>query len=401
MAVTPIPNGSLTSPRGFRAGATFAGLKKPGQDVLDMCLFAASKPCAGAGVFTKNKVVAAPVIVSHEHLQKARPRAVVVNSGTANASVGEQGLIDAREMTRLVAKKLKVEPEEVLVCSTGVIGVELPMGIIRRGIDDIQLGDGGHDFARAIMTTDTRPKETAVRTHIGNVDVIVGGCAKGAGMIHPDMATMLGFLTTDADVDPGCLQRVLAKAVDETFNMITVDGDTSTNDTVFLLANGEAGNPTITGGQAEKALQEAVTHVCLHLAKAIAMDGEGATKLIEVRVESAKDVEDARRAARTIAGSTLLKAAVYGNDPNWGRAIAALGRSGADFDDKKLVLYINDICVLDEGKPIPFFKDAAIATMRQSQVSFVVRLGVGDATATAWSCDLTEEYVRINSAYTT
>ena len=401
MSITLVPNGSLTTPHGFQAGAVLAGLKSPGEGVLDMALLVASRSCAGAGVFTRNRIVAAPVVISREHLHAVRPRAVVVNSGTANSVVGEQGFTDAREMTRLAAEKLGIQPEEVLVCSTGVIGVELPMGIVRHGIRDIALGDNGHDFARAIMTTDTHPKETVVSTRIGRRDVIVAGAAKGAGMIHPDMATMLAFLTTDADVDPACLQRVLTTAVDASLNMVTIDGDNSTNDTVLVLASGEAGNPTITDGEAEAALQEAVSHVCTTLAKEIARDGEGATKLIEVRVEGARTLQDARLAARTVAGSILLKAAVYGNDPNWGRAIAALGRSGAAFDQSKLVLYINDICVLDGGAPIPFFKEAAIATMRQAEVGFVLRLGLGDESATAWSCDLTEEYVRINSAYTT
>ena len=401
MAATVIPDGSLTTPRGFQAGAVLAGLKGPEEGALDIALLTASSACTGAGVFSRNKILAAPVIVSREHLGKARPRAIVVNSGTANSVVGEQGFTDAREMTSLVAQKLGIAQEEVLVCSTGVIGVELPMGIIRRGIQEIVLGDGGHDFARAIMTTDTRPKEIAVSTRIGGHEVIVAGAAKGSGMIHPDMATMLGFLTTDAQVDADCLQRVLTTAVDASFNMVTIDGDNSTNDSVLVLASGEAGNPTITGGDAEAALQEVVSQVCTELAKEIARDGEGATKLIEVRVGGAGTLKDARLAARTVAGSMLLKAAVYGNDPNWGRAIAALGRSGADFNESKLVLYINDICVLDDGKPIPFFKDAAVATMRQNEVSFVLHLGLGNESATAWSCDLTQEYVHINSAYTT
>ena len=402
MTTQVIPDGSIVTPKGFRAGATYAGLKKPGADTLDMALLVASGPCIGAGVFTQNRVVAAPVVLCKEHLSLARPRAIIVNAGIANAAVGHQGLLDAKETARLVAEKLGCAPTEVLVGSTGVIGVELPMGIMARGIGDIEVDDaqGGHRFARAIMTTDTRPKEIAVSFPVANQTVTVAGVAKGAGMIHPNMATMLAFLTTDAGVDQACLNRVLRNAVEVSFNMITVDGDTSTNDTVLLLANGAAGNPLIKDGEGEAALQAAVTTVCIALAKAIAADGEGATTLIEVTVEGALTQDDARKAARTVASSSLLKAAVYGRDPNWGRAVAALGRSGAEIDPERLALYINEMCVLDEGKPIPFFKDAAVATMRQPEVRFTLRLGLGDASATAWSCDLTEEYVRINSDYT-
>ncbi|MBI4329278.1 MAG: bifunctional glutamate N-acetyltransferase/amino-acid acetyltransferase ArgJ [Chloroflexi bacterium] len=402
MDLFSIPNGSVTSPAGFRAGATFAGLKTRGEGKLDLTILLSETPCAGAGVFTQNRIAAAPVHLCREHLRRARPRAVVVNSGSANACIGDQGMTDAREMARLVADKLGLQPEEVLVCSTGIIGVELPMGIIRAGIQAVRLTeDGGHGFAQAIVTTDTHPKEVGVSLNLAGRTVRVAGAAKGAGMIHPNMATLLGFVTTDAAVEADFLQTVLKEAVETSFNMVTVDGDTSTNDTVLLLANGAAGNPPIGGGPDGEALQAAVTEVCVQLAKMIAADGEGATKLLEVRVEGAASLADARKAARTIAGSNLLKAAVYGNDPNWGRAIAALGRSGARVVEKRVSLYINDICVLDGGKPIPFFKGAAIATMQQATVRFLVRLNAGPHAATAWGCDLTERYVAINSAYTT
>lgn len=399
--LTPVPEGTITSPKGFAAGATYAGLKTRGADKLDLALLVSETPCAGAGVFTQNRVVAAPVLLCQEHLRRARPRAIVVNSGSANAAVGEQGMIDAREMAALAAAKLGIAPEEVLVASTGLIGVELPMGLIRSGVRAIAPGPHGHDFARAIITTDTHPKEAAVRFALEGVEVTVAGAAKGAGMIHPNMATLLAFLTTDAAVEPAFLQRALKEAADLTFNMITIDGDTSTNDTLLLLANGQAGNRPISGGPQGELFTAALVEVCGRLARMIARDGEGASKLLEVRVEGAESVEDARRAARTIASSTLLKAAVHGNDPNWGRVLAALGRSGAAIVEEKIAVYINEICVMDGGKPVPFFREAAVATMSRPEVSILVRLHLGEGTATAWGCDLTEGYVRVNSAYST
>ena len=403
MSLEPLEDGTVTTPRGFRAGTAYAGLKQPGDGVLDLGILAASDACATAGVFTQNLVASSPVILSRANLASGRARAIVVNSGIANAAVGEQGLIDAREMARLTAEKIGADPGDVLVCSTGVIGVEMPMGIVERGIAAIELqaDGGGHELARAMMTTDTRPKEVAVSVAVDGREVTVGGVCKGAAMIHPNMATMLAFLTTDAPVEHACLARVLKRAVDDSFNMITIDGDTSTSDSVILLANGEAGGPPVSGGEAEDAFQEAVSYVCRTLAKAIAADGEGSTTLVEIVIEGARTEQDARQAARTVAGSTLLKTAVYGRDPNWGRAIAALGRSGVDIDPARLALWVNEICVLDEGKPVPFFKEAAVATMRKPEVRILTRLGLGDAAATAWTCDLTEEYVRLNSAYTT
>ena len=403
MTFEPIPEGTVTTPKGFRAGTTYAGLKNPGDGVLDLGILAAEGACTATGVFTQNLVVASPVTLSRANLVSGQARAIVVNSGIANAAVGEQGLIDAKEMARLAAEKVGVNPNDVLVCSTGVIGVELPMGIVQRGIESIQLpaSGGGHELARAMMTTDTKAKEVAVSVSVEGREVRVGGVCKGAAMIHPNMATMLAFVTTDAPVDQACLTRVLKNAVNDSFNMITIDGDTSTNDSVIFFASGEAGGPTISGGGAEDAFQEAVSFVCKTLAKAIAADGEGSTTLVEVVIEGARTEEDARQAARTVAGSTLLKTAVYGRDPNWGRAIAALGRSGVAIDPTKLALWVNEICVLDEGKPIPFFKEAAVATMRNPEVRILTKLGLGDASATAWTCDLTEEYVRLNSAYTT
>ncbi len=399
--ITALPEGGVTAPRGFTAGATYAGLKTYGEDRLDLALLLSEAPCAGAGVFTQNRVVAAPVLLSREHLGRALPRAILANSGCANAAVGGQGIIDAREMSALAAERLGIAPEEVLVASTGVIGVELSMGLIRSGVRAIEPGDQGHAFARAIMTTDMHPKEAAVRFTLDGAKATLAGTAKGAGMVHPDMATLLAFLTTDAAVEPVFLQEALKQAADQTFNMLTIDGDTSTNDTLLLLANGLAGNPPISGGSQGELFLAALVQVCQELAKMIARDAEGATKLLTVRTEGADTLEDARRAARTIASSTLLKTALFGNDPNWGRVLAALGRSGAVFDEGKVAVYINEICVMDGGKPVPFFREAAVATMQRPEVSILVRLGTGAVSATAWGCDLTEEYVRINSAYTT
>ncbi|GAJ00216.1 unnamed protein product, partial [marine sediment metagenome] len=275
-----------------------------------------------------------------ERLRGGRAVALVANSSIANACTGEQGMADALEMAEMAARKVGAVPEDVLVASTGVIGEFLPMDKIGAGIGRITLsGDGGHELARAIMTTDTVPKEIAVRSSEGGF--IIGGVAKGSGMIHPDMATLLGFLTTDASVDAGFLRAALRRAVDFSFNMVSVDGDTSTNDTVLLMANGLVGNETITGGsQQADCFQRALDQVCIHLAKDIARDGEGATKLIEVTVSGAVSRAEARLAARTVASSLLLKAAMYGNDPNWGRAVAALGRSGVEVEETRVDLYM-------------------------------------------------------------
>ncbi len=403
MTITPLEGGSVTSPRGFRAGAVHAGIRSDTpEDVLDVTILAADGATTGAAVFTKSKVVAAPVVLSREHIGKAAPRAVVVNSGNANAAVGDQGMTDARASAEMVAEKLGLRPEEVLVCSTGVIGVPMPMDVMRSGIGAIELADdAGHDFALAIMTTDLRPKECAVTVEIGGKTVTVAGTTKGSGMIHPDMATMLAFVTTDAAIEQDCLERVLERAVSRSFNMISVDGDTSTNDTLMVIANGAAGNAPVTGGDDEELIEEAVTHVSMELAKAIVRDGEGATKLIEINVTGALSDEDARHAARVISTSPLVKTAVFGNDPNWGRVMMALGRSMIEMQESRVTLHFNDICVLENGQAVPFDRDDAVERMKQPEVRFDVSLGLGESAATAWTCDFSYEYVRINGEYTT
>jgi glutamate N-acetyltransferase/amino-acid N-acetyltransferase len=395
-----IPSGSVTSASGFLAGAVCTGIKGKGE--LDLAILCSEVPCKAAGVFTTSQIKSAPVILSQKHIAKKRAQAVVVNSGCANACMGGQGLADALEMANLAAAKLGRSPEEVLVASTGIIGVPLPMDKIRSGIPKIKpTRRGGHDLCRAIMTTDTRPKELAVQVDLKGTKFTIGGVVKGIGMIHPNLATMLCFIATDAVVSADFLPAALQKAVDCSFNMVSIDGDTSPNDCAFLLANGLAGNELIEFDNGDD-FQEALTAVCTHLAKSMARDGEGATKIIEVMIEGAEDQTGARQAARTIAGSPLVKSAIHGNDPNWGRIVAALGRSGARVSEERLDVYLNDVCVMKQGCPTSFSKAEMVEVLSNSDnVLIRLCLNLGDGQATAWGCDLSEEYVRINSRYTT
>ena len=404
VTIEKIAGGTITTPRGFSAGATYAGIKKNNKNVLDLGILFSRNPCVTSGVFTTNKIKSAAVVLNQQRLQKIKTAsAIVVNSGCANSSTGEQGLADARETTKFVANTLGIDAETVLVASTGVIGVRLPMEALRNGIEKIALSyNGGHKFARAIMTTDTVAKEIAVRVKTKNATFTIGGVAKGSGMIHPNLGTMLVFLTTDAEVTPDFLESALHSAVETSFNMISVDGDTSPSDTVLLMANGMAENKALSGNsQLARLFQKALNQVCTYLAKAIARDGEGATKLIEVTVKGANRVEDARRAARTIVSSNLVKAAVYGRDPNWGRVTAALGRSEIDIVESKLDVTMAGIPVLKSGRPVPFERQKAVTALEKKEIAIVVDLHLGDISATAWGCDLTEQYVVINSAYTT
>jgi glutamate N-acetyltransferase/amino-acid N-acetyltransferase len=398
----PVADGGVTLADGFSAGAVYAGIKTPGPDKLDLGILVSDRPAAAAATFTQNSFAAAPVVVSRQRVEAGRARAVIVNAGNANACTGEQGLADAREMADLAARKLGVEPNDVLVASTGVIGVPLPMDLIRRGVDAIEpRADGGHRMARAIMTTDTRPKEAGAELELGGRTVRIGGMAKGAGMIHPNMATLLVFVTTDAAVDPRFLRSALRAAVADSFNMISVDGDTSTNDTLIALANGAAGNPVVREGADADAFTAALTHVCGELARAIVADGEGATRLIRVDVVGARTDDDARAAARAVVRSNLVKAAVYGGDPNWGRVLCAIGYCGAYVDPGVVDLHVGEIQLVRAGSPVPGSREAAGGEMKQKEVRFLANLGVGQARATAWGCDLTEAYVVENSAYTT
>ncbi len=396
-----VSSGTVTSPRGFHAGATYAGIKQKTEGALDLAILFSEVPCTTAAVFTGNRVKAAPILLCQQRLKNGSATAIVVNSGYANAFTGKSGLADAEAMARSAAEAIGVAAEDILVASTGVTGQPLPLQLIQAGIKQIALSpDGGHDFARAIMTTDTVPKEVALNAD--NPAFTIGGAAKGSGMIHPDLATLLCFLTTDASVETDFLRISLKKAVDASFNMVSIDGDTSPNDMVSIMANGLAGNePIKAGSEAAEAFQQALEQICIYLAKRIARDGEGATKLIEVTVNSAASFDDARRAARTVVNSPLVKAAVHGNDPNWGRIIAAAGRSGAEVVESNTDLYLENICLLKTGNPQPYDESAAVECLKKDEVVISVNLNLGTATATAWGCDLSEEYVTINSEYTT
>lgn len=395
--------GGVSSAQGFTAGGVHAGIKTAGDGVFDLGIVVSDSRASAAGVFSQNKVLSPSVTLSRRRVTNGRARAIVANSGCANCSVGGQGLTDAEEMTALAAAHVDVDAEEVLIGSTGLIGVELPMALVRQNLGNIILSDdGGNRFARSIMTTDTHPKEVAISTQIDGREIVIGGCAKGSGMIHPNMATMLSFITTDASVEPSFLQQSLKNAADASFNMIDVDGDQSTNDTLIVLANGRAGGAEICKGTQEgENFQEALTYVCVELAKEMARDGEGATHLVEVTVEGACTLQEARLAARKIVSSLLVKAMIYGRDPNWGRVMMALGNSGIEFEESDVDIFVNGIHIVHEGMSIAYLKDAVVSSMSEEEVKIKVRVGVGDGKASAWSCDLTEGYVIENSAYST
>ena len=396
-------SGGVAAPRGFLAAGVSAGIKY--KEKKDIALIFSEVPASAAGLFTTNRVKAAPVLVTAIRVKNGMAQAILANSGNANACTGLQGLRDAAATADEAARLLKIPPEFVLVASTGVIGQPLPMERILPGIAAAAAAlsrDGGPAAAEAILTTDTEPKEAAVRFTLGEKEVRAGAIAKGSGMIHPELATMLCFVTTDAAVTPKCLQKILRHAVDRSFNMLTVDGDTSTNDTVLVLANGMAGNPVIADeGEEYRVLRDRITELCIHLAKAIARDGEGATKLLEVRVVNAAAEKDARRAARAIARSNLVKAAVFGQDANWGRILCAAGYSGAEFDPEKVDIFLNGLPVARDGCPLPFSEEEASRALAAATVEILVDLKAGPFQATAWGCDLTYDYVRINAHYRT
>jgi glutamate N-acetyltransferase/amino-acid N-acetyltransferase len=354
-------------------------------------------------MFTQSTVPGAPVVLCREHLRDGMAQAIVVNAGIANVATGSAGMDDAREMAALSAHLLKIDSGDVLVASTGVIGHRLPMDRIRKGIERLQpRPDGGPLLAEAIMTTDTMPKRCASSFVAGGQEYRIGGIAKGSGMIHPDTATMFAFLTTDAPLERELLAGALRTAVVDSLNMISVDMDTSTSDTILLLANGAAGGDTLLPATDEaRAFQEALNRVCVTLARMLAADGEGASKLIEIRISGAATTDEARRAARAMSCSPLMKAAVYGSDPNWGRMVMAIGRSGAAIDLDRARLAIGEIPVYQDGAPVPLDSPRLQNALRGPEVVLSAHLGCGSGSATAWGCDLTEEYVRINSEYTT
>lgn len=407
-----VADGSITTPEGFLAAGVSCGIKTTGRK--DLALIVSELPCVAAATFTTNKVKSSHILVSRENLrpQKAMVRAIVANSGNANCCTGQRGIEDARRMCEMVSEAIglirgqNVPPHQVLVASTGIIGVPLPMDRVAEGIKMAvtQLSrQGGLDAAEAIMTTDTKPKFAALRLELDGKVIHIGGIAKGAGMIAPNMATMLCFIGTDACIGRKALQSALRFAVERSFNSITVDGDTSTNDTVFALANWIAGGNEIgEGTPAFDQFRNALTALCQRLAKMIAADGEGATKLIEIRVTGALNESDARSVALTVANSLLVKTALFGNDPNWGRIAAAVGRSPARVKQETLTIRIGAYECYRNGEPVTFDKVAAHEWLQANrEITIHIDLGLGTAEWTAWTCDLSEEYVRFNAEYTT
>jgi glutamate N-acetyltransferase / amino-acid N-acetyltransferase len=389
----------ITSPLGFRAAAVEAGIK-PGRP--DLALLAADRPCAAAGVFTTNRAQAAPVVVAREHLAGGMAQAVVVNAGCANAGTGAAGLADAREMAALAARALGVEAAHVVVASTGVIGVPLPMEKVRAGIASAAAAlsvEGGAQAARAILTTDTRPKEVRFEMPLGGATAVLGAMAKGAGMIAPNLATLLAFFTTDAQVPPELLRRALREAVGESLNRITVDGDTSTNDCAVILASGARADAVVREGETFTAFRRGLTAAARQLAEMLARDGEGVTKIAEVRVEGARSPADADRVARVVAESALVKTALHGGDPNWGRILAAVGRSGVELDVDRVSIWIGDVWVAENGAARPYIEEDAAAAMQQDPVRLRIRLGEGAASGWLWTSDFSRGYVDINAHY--
>lgn len=403
MTIRALPDQGITAPAGFRAAGVAAGIKASGAP--DVCLLVSDDgPATAAALFTTNRVQAAPVVVSRAHLESSggRVRAVLVNSGCANACTGAQGLETAQLSAEEVARALACPVDHVLVASTGVIGVHLDRDALRHGIrlSLDALGRNGHSAARAIMTTDLAPKEYAVEVASPAGTFRVGGMAKGAGMIEPMLATMLAFLTTDAAVEAPVLDRALRDVADRTFNAITVDGECSTNDTLVALASGASGLAIDEGTYG--ALVAGLEEVARHLAIAIVRGGEGATKLVTIRVTGAASFEDARRAAKTIANSPLVKTAIHGGDPNWGRVVAAAGRAGVPFELERARVEVGPIVLFRDGQPYDDQAPAAAEVLAESEVEIAVDLGTGGpAGATVWTCDLSAEYVRINGEYRT
>jgi glutamate N-acetyltransferase/amino-acid N-acetyltransferase len=393
----------ITAPKGFKAVGIHCGIKKVKKD---LALIVSETPAIAAGIFTLNKVQAAPVLVSKKHLSEGKSfRAIICNSGNANACTGEKGLADAVEMANKTADVLNISPEEIFVSSTGVIGETLPMEKIINGIEAIanQLKeDDNLSAAEAIMTTDTFVKSESVTFLIDDKEVSIGGIAKGSGMIHPNMATMLSFITTDAKIDKETFQTVLKNVADKTFNRIVVDGDTSTNDMVIALANGQSGiEPIQLGSDEYKIFEENLYNILKKLSIDIVVDGEGATKLVEITVEGALNDIDAEKAARTVALSPLVKTAVHGEDANWGRIIAAVGYSGIEFNPDKFEIIINGTPILKQNYLVTLPINEANQTLKPKTIKLLIKLNGGNGKATVWTCDFSEEYVKINGSYRT
>lgn len=394
-------DGTIASPKGFVADGLHCGLKRKKKDIGWLY---SEKIASVAGVFTTNQVKAAPVILTKEKLALQKLQAIIINSGNANACTGEKGRMDAKEMCKLTAQALNIPAEYVAVASTGIIGKTLPMVQIKAGIELLEAKPikEAQAFQEAILTTDTTQKVSVYQDDFDQYQVTVAGCAKGSGMIHPNMATMLGFITTDANISSSLLQELLSELTEVTFNQITIDGDTSTNDMVLVMANGMSGMPEIQKDAPEFAKFKAMfTQVLTDLAKMIAKDGEGATKLIETIVTGAKNVSDARMLAKSVVGSSLVKSAIFGQDPNWGRILCALGYSGVVFDPETIQIYLADTLVFENGQPTIFDANQLSESLKTAEVVIQVVLSDGSASSRAWGCDLTYEYVKINALYHT
>ena len=395
-----IIDGTIASPLGFSADGLHAGFKKK---KLDFGWIVSEVPASVAGVYTTNKVIAAPLLVTKASIQKSQKlQAIVVNSGVANSCTGQQGLDAAYEMQRLTAQKLKIEPDLVGLASTGVIGEQLPMNALKNGLSQILVSGKAEDFAEAILTTDTCTKTCVITEEFGSDLVTMAGVAKGSGMIHPNMATMLAFITCDANISSATLQKALSQHVETTFNQITVDGDTSTNDMVLVMANGCRQNEEILPDTEEfEKFSKMLRYLMADLAKKIAKDGEGATKLIEVNVLHAKDEQSGRMIAKSVVGSSLVKTAIFGQDPNWGRILAAIGYAGADVSVDNIDIWIEGIPVMQASSPVAFDPEETSDAMAGELLTLTIDLHDGAAEAQAWGCDLSYDYVKINALYRT
>ncbi|EEY80097.1 MULTISPECIES: bifunctional glutamate N-acetyltransferase/amino-acid acetyltransferase ArgJ [Streptococcus] len=395
-----IIDGTIASPLGFSADGLHAGFKKK---KLDFGWIVSEVPASVAGVYTTNKVIAAPLLVTKASIQKSQKlQAIVVNSGVANSCTGQQGLDAAYEMQRLTAQKLQIESDLVGLASTGVIGEQLPMDALKNGLSQILVSGKAEDFAEAILTTDTCTKTCVVTEEFGSDLVTMAGVAKGSGMIHPNMATMLAFITCDANISSATLQKALSQHVESTFNQITVDGDTSTNDMVLVMANGCQQNEEILPDTEEfEKFSKMLRYLMADLAKKIAKDGEGATKLIEVNVRHAKDERSGRMIAKSVVGSSLVKTAIFGQDPNWGRILAAIGYAGADVSVDNIDIWIAGIPVMKASSPVTFNPEETSDAMAGELLILTIDLHDGDAEAQAWGCDLSYDYVKINALYRT
>ena len=405
--ITILKDGTVTSTPGFQAAGITAGIKESGKK--DLSFVFSETPAIAAVALTQNKFRAAPVDLCAGFIEQDNHRGIIINSGNANACTGEQGAANALEMCETIAKKMDVATESIFVASTGVIGKQLPMDIVRKGLEEIPASlsrEGGNEAAEAIMTTDLAPKQIAVYFEIGGEIVTISGMAKGSGMIHPNMATMIAVLTTDANITKEMLQKAFSASVNTSYNMISVDGDTSTNDSAFILANGKANNPLIDSNSDDYIMfKRALDVVNKELAKMIARDGEGATKLLEVRVEHARSLSDAQSVAKSVITSSLVKTAIFGEDANWGRIICAVGNAGAEYEPEKVQVFIENgdikVQIVADGSGAEFDADVLDKLLKEDTVTIFVDLQNGGSTATAWGCDLSYDYVKINADYRT